>query len=858
MSFTPGKTYKDMYEYHLPNGMRIILVPRPGIDVCTANITYHVGSAREGLGVTGATHFLEHLQFKGSKKFSGKEGMWKLEELGMYMNATTYLDRTNFFEVMQTKDLNEAIIREADRMFEPLLTEESLKSEMSVVRNELERGANNSFQLLHQAIVGQAFQSHPYHHATIGWKDDVENVSAAALRNFHDTFYIPNNSTYTIVGNFDPVEVKRLIWDAFKDVKAGPEPPKMYTQEEVQTGQRRITLQKPSNTSLMGIAFKSVKGLHPDAITLEVLAKLIASGPTSPVEPLRKSGVVHDVMPSWERMKDPYLFSVWVTTNNAAHQTMERAEAAVMELLQTYPKPSQKELDAAKASIEYGWKESMESTRGMASEINEAISRGDAFDVYNRFRVLRKVTADDIVRVAKATFNVDRSTVGWFLPGEQHELLPEPEYSPPKYSVAPSIDSLRAPSSTQIKLEEVTKTSETTAFTKYNSAKTHIRISLQSPSSTYNAYETMARHMLADLMTKGVKIKQQDFPEQKIQAFLDTNGIERHVSTSPYGINITVSIPSNDSKVVGRMISLLKSEMKNPTLNSDTFDYLQKKTGAELMGSSGNVNNMAGVLMSQALFEDGSCNYVHTSEELKTALFDLGHSSIVEEHQKLLNGTMKLSVLSSSDEILDMCKKLTTRENSYTPMVDHVLIKEPGKSATIDYKITGKTSCTIKWGHVIDKPSIATKIAIGALGNGFAGRLMKIVRDKLGLTYGVYARQTRQHGAHVFDVTATFAPANLERGIRESEKVMNEWKNGVTNEEIDIQKQMLIGSQVVSWDNPAVISATVHSCLLQNKSMATVDDFKKKVESVSYAAVRRALKTQLFPTRLKRVTVGTF
>ena len=108
-----------MYEYHLPNGMRVILVPRPGIDVCTANITYHVGSAREGLGVTGATHFLEHLQFKGSEKFKGKEGMWKLEELGMYMNATTYLDRTNFFEVMQTKDLNEAIIREADRMFEP-------------------------------------------------------------------------------------------------------------------------------------------------------------------------------------------------------------------------------------------------------------------------------------------------------------------------------------------------------------------------------------------------------------------------------------------------------------------------------------------------------------------------------------------------------------------------------------------------------------------------------------------------------------------------------------------------------------------------------------------------------------------
>lgn len=858
MSFTSGKTYKDMYEYYLPNGMRLLLVPRPGIDVCTANITYHVGSAREGLGVTGATHCLEHLQFRGSKKFQGKNGMWKLEELGMYMNATTYLDRTNFFEVMQTKDLNEAIIREADRMYEPLLTEESLKSEMTVVRNELERGENNSFQLLHQAIVGLAFQSHPYHHATIGYKDDVENVSAAALRKFHDTFYIPNNSTYTFVGNFDPHKVKEMVWDAFKDVKEGPTPPKMYTREKVQTGQRRTIIKQPSNTSLMGIAFKSVNGLHPDSIVLEVLTKLIGSGPSSPVEPLRKSGVVHDVMPSWERMKDPYIFSVWITTNGASEKHMSDAESAIMKLLENYPRPSQQELNAAISSVDFGWKEAMESTRGMASEINEAISRGDPFDVYNRFKVLHRVTVDDVLRVAKATFNKDRSTVGWYIPGEKAELETPKEVKTPAYSSAPPIDSLVVPKTSSIKLGDVTKMENTSAFTKYKSSKTYVRVSLQTPSSTHNAYEAMSRHILADLMTKGVQVKKREFSEQKIQSFLDLNGIERHVSTSPYGVDVTVSIPSKDSKVVNRMVTLLTNEMKNPLLSSSTFSYLQQKLGAELMGSSQNVNQKASVLLSQSLFDDGGCNFVHSNEDLRTALFDLTHRSIVKEHEKILKrGMIKVSVLSSSDEILDMCAKLKTDEN-FQKINHHVLLKNPQQSKIVDFKIDGKSSCTVKWGHVIETPTIATKLAIGILGNGFAGRLMKVVRDEMGLTYGIYARQNRQHGASVFEITATFAPENLKRGIDESERVIKQWKKSITNEEIDIQKQMLIGSQVVSWDNPAVISATVHSCLLQGKSVASIDDFKKKVEAVSYSAVKRALKTQLHPEYLKRITVGTF
>ena len=133
---------------------------------------------------------------------------------------------------------------------------------------------------------------------------------------------------------------------------------------------------------------------------------------------------------------------------------------------------------------------------------------------------------------------------------------------------------------------------------------------------------------------------------------------------------------------------------------------------------------------------------------------------------------------------------------------------------------------------------------------------MKQVRDKEGLTYGIYARQQRLYGSHVFEVTATFAPNNLQKGIHSSEKVFADWKKGITNEEIDIQKQILTGSQVVHWDNPAAISANIHSVLLQDKSLETIDGFKDKVEAVSYDEVREAMN-QLHVDRFKRVVVGT-
>ncbi len=168
-------------------------------------VTYRVGSRNEVTGTTGATHILEHLMFKGTEKFNKQNGGHidsQLGNIGARLNATTWMDRTNYYESIPSDYLELAINIESDRMRNLRLRKEDKESEMTVVRNEFERGENSPFSALNTEVWATAFQAHPYHHNTIGWRSDIENVPMEKLRAFYDTFYWPNNATVTVIGDF--------------------------------------------------------------------------------------------------------------------------------------------------------------------------------------------------------------------------------------------------------------------------------------------------------------------------------------------------------------------------------------------------------------------------------------------------------------------------------------------------------------------------------------------------------------------------------------------------------------------------------------------------------------------------------
>ena len=275
--FTPGRTAAGISEYTLAaNGLTVLLLPDRSVPVLTFMVTYRVGSRNEVTGTTGATHLLEHLMFKGSRNYHAGNGQafdTLLDRIGGINNATTWLDRTNYYENIPSRHLALVARLEADRMRHLLLREEDRQLEMTVVRNEYERDENDPASTLDKEVTAAAFLAHPYHHPTIGWRSDIEKVSIEKLKAFYDTYYWPDNATVSVIGDFEPAAALALLRETFGAIPRAPHPiPVVYTEEPAQTGPRRVVVRRPGEVGVVQIANKAPAGRHPDQPALQVLA----------------------------------------------------------------------------------------------------------------------------------------------------------------------------------------------------------------------------------------------------------------------------------------------------------------------------------------------------------------------------------------------------------------------------------------------------------------------------------------------------------------------------------------------------------------------------------------------------------
>ncbi len=253
-------------EYRLANGLRVLLFPDQSKPTVTVNITYLVGSAQEGYGETGMAHLLEHLQFKGSTAHTNIPQ--ELTEHGARTNATTWLDRTNYFETFQAGDVNLqwALGLEADRMVHSFIARKDLDSEMTVVRNEFERGENDPSSVLEERLLSTAYLWHNYGHSTIGARSDIEHVPIDRLQAFYRRYYQPDNAVLLVAGRFDEPKTLATIQSVFGAI---PKPDRVlqtiYTQEPVQDGERSVTLRRTGDIGevLAGYHIPSGFGIAP-------------------------------------------------------------------------------------------------------------------------------------------------------------------------------------------------------------------------------------------------------------------------------------------------------------------------------------------------------------------------------------------------------------------------------------------------------------------------------------------------------------------------------------------------------------------------------------------------------------------
>lgn len=391
-------------ELKLPNGLTVLLKPDRAAPVVTWMVWYRVGSRNEGAGITGSAHLLEHMLFKGTRVFKKGQIAQVLGRNGARFNASTSYDFTNYFETYSSDRLEMGLAIEADRMRNAMILDAERRPEMTVVRNELERGENEPSRVLYQTVRDVAFLSHPYGHPIIGYRSDVEGVSTEKLRKFYDAHYHPNNAVAVLVGDFDRKEAVRMIRQAFGGIPRGPEVTDPYTAEEQQLGERRVELRRRGETNLVSMAYKLPGALDPRTPQISILESVLGGGANSRlVRRLVDTGLATDVWVSAEQLRDAGLFWIEATLPpGGGHAKVEQAIDEEIAKLRTEGVTAA-EVAAAKnqaaASVAYR----VESTSGLASALGQWWILGD----WKRFFSLQEQMAavePEAVKVAALEF----------------------------------------------------------------------------------------------------------------------------------------------------------------------------------------------------------------------------------------------------------------------------------------------------------------------------------------------------------------------------------------------------------------------------------------------------------------------
>src|SRR6267142_4745829 len=240
-------------EYQFDNGLRVLLFPDPSTSKVTVNLTVLVGSRHEGYGETGMAHLLEHMVFKGTPDHPHVPKA--LQDHGAQFNGSTSADRVNYFETLAASDenLDFGIALEADRLVNSFIRKSDLDSEMTVVRNEFERGENSPQGVLNKRIEAAAYEWHNYGKSTIGNRSDIERVPIENLQAFYKKYYQPDNVVLILAGKFDEAKAVKLMVEHFGAIAAPKRKlPLTYTEEPPQDGERDVVLRRVGKVAVAG------------------------------------------------------------------------------------------------------------------------------------------------------------------------------------------------------------------------------------------------------------------------------------------------------------------------------------------------------------------------------------------------------------------------------------------------------------------------------------------------------------------------------------------------------------------------------------------------------------------------------
>jgi zinc protease len=406
----------------LKNGMKVMLKEIHTAPIISSWVWYRVGSRDESTGKTGVSHWTEHMQFKGTKKFPANVLDKAISREGGRWNAATSRDATHYYETMPADKIDLALRLEADRMKNSLFNEKEVASERTVIISEREGHENEPLFRLTETVQQTAFRVHPYHHEVIGDMADLRAITRDDLYNHYRRYYVPNNAVLGVAGDFQTKTMLNRIKELFEPIPRGAMPSRLARPEPEQNGEVRFSIGGPGETTFIQVAYRFPSATHPDYFPLQVFDSLLggASGLSSKTSRLYRALVDKEYaveVSGWaEATIDPYLYRITMIKHpkRKTEEVLKALDKEITKLQDVLASGDEinRAVKQARAVFVYG-NENITSQAFWMGYV-EMFSSYEWFTSY--LDNLAKVTPQDIQRVAQKYFQPASRVIGIYIP----------------------------------------------------------------------------------------------------------------------------------------------------------------------------------------------------------------------------------------------------------------------------------------------------------------------------------------------------------------------------------------------------------------------------------------------------------
>lgn len=848
-------------EYRLPNGLQVLLFPDATQTTTTVNITYRVGSRHEAAGEYGMAHLLEHLLFKGTERQKDIPGA--MAQRGVRFNGTTTTDRTNYFASFNANADTLAFLLdlEADRMAHSRVAKADLDTEMTVVRNEFERGENQPFAVLSQRVNAAAFAWHPYGNATIGARSDIENVPIERLQAFYKRYYRPDNATLLIAGAFDKAATLALIGRHFGAVARPAAPmPQPYTVEPAQDGERTVVVRRVGGQPILLAAYHVPAITHPDTPALIVYGLLMSLQPSGQLfKQLVETKLAVAAGLGGSGGADPGVANAFAALPPGAD--VDKVEALLLDLAEgRTAKPfDESELARVRDIAVNSYRQQMKNPEALIQQISGLIAAGDWRLLFQLMEDIPKVTLADVERVRAAYFKPANRTLGRYLPATSVERVDIPAapaldqrlatlQGPPKVEEGEQLDPV--PAVLESRMKRTTLPSGVALHTLQKQTRGNTVV-LQMQLRWGERDATFARRgtgQVGQLMDEGSA----GYTRQQLQDALIK--LRANLSISGHDQGATVFLTAERDTLLPAL-RVAADALRRPTLPQDAFDRDLKAAIASIEASRqepgvlrqeatrGHYNRARGVTL-------GHPDYTMSVDERiaeiqATTLDDVRrfHADYWSANDARVHvvGALPDGLAAEVEALFGDWKK-PAAPKFVRHLPQHVAVPPARFDAIARDKANAIVRLHQPLALNVDHPDhAALELAVHIFGGGgLESRLSERVRQKEGLTYGIGASLGASHwgNAASFAIQASYAPDKRERVIAVvQEEVARMAAQGVTADELARAKKDILEGRKQSRGDTGALAGSLGGLAERGETWAAA---QKRDDALAAVTVEQA------------------